>query len=87
MEKSEVDQTVYELEKMAADVVIYKAIGSLLVKGDKTAIAAELNERKELLTARSTGVAKQEERLRSQIKEAQAKLQEELNPVSQSPPP
>ncbi len=87
MEKNEAEQTVYELEKITGEAVIYKAIGSLLVKADKTAVTTELTERKELLVARSTGIAKQEERLRSQIKEAQAKLQEELNPVSQSPPP
>lgn len=87
MEKTEVEQTVYELEKITGDPVIYKAVGSLLVKADKAAVTTELTERKELLTARSTGIAKQEERLRSQIKEAQTKLQEELNPVSQSPPP
>lgn len=86
MEKTEAEQTVYELEKITGEPVIYKAIGSLLVKADKAAVTTELTERKELLTARSAGIAKQEERLRSQIKEAQTKLQEELNPVSQSPP-
>jgi prefoldin beta subunit len=84
MEKTEVEQTVAELQKTADDSVIYKAIGSLMVKAEKAKINEELVERKELLTTRSTVLAKQEERIRSQVKEAQTKLQEDLSPISQS---
>ena len=84
MEKTEVDQTVAELQKTADDTIIYKAIGSLMVRADKAKINEELVERKELLNTRSTVLARQEERLRSQVKEAQSKLQEDLSPVSQS---
>lgn len=86
MEKTEVDQTVAELQKTADDSVIYKAIGSLMVKAEKAKVNEELVERKELLTTRSTVLAKQEERIRSQVKEAQTKLQEDLSPISQSSP-
>ena len=85
MEKTEVDQTVTELQKTAEGAVIYKAIGSLLVKAEKPKVTEELVERKELLDTRSTVLARQEERIRSQIKEAQSKLQEDLSPVSQPP--
>jgi len=84
MEKTEVEQTIAELQKTADDSVIYKAIGSLMVKAEKAKISEELVERKELLTTRSTVLAKQEERIRSQVKEAQTKLQEDLSPISQS---
>ncbi len=83
MEKTEVDQTIAELQKTAEEAVIYKAIGSLLVKADKPKVTQELVERKELLETRTTVLARQEERIRSQTKEAQTKLQEDLNPVSQ----
>ena len=82
MEQTEVDQSLTELQKTAADAVIYKAIGSLLVKAEKAKVTEELAERKELLTTRTTVLARQEERLRSQAKEVQTKLQEDLNPVS-----
>jgi prefoldin beta subunit len=85
MEKTEVDQTLAELQKTADDSVIYKAIGSLLVKAEKPKVAEELNERKSLLDTRSTVMARQEERIRSQVKEAQTKLQEDLSPVSGQP--
>jgi prefoldin beta subunit len=83
MEKTEVEQTIAELQKTAEDTVIYKAIGSLLVKAEKPKVNEDLVERKELLDTRSTVLARQEERMRSQIKEAQTKLQEDLSPVSQ----
>lgn len=85
MEKTEVEQTIAELQKTAEGVVIYKAIGSLLVKAEKPKVTEELDERKELLDTRSTVLGRQEERMRSQIKEAQTKLQEDLSPIS--PPP
>ena len=86
MEQTEIEQTITELQKTADDAVIYKAIGSLLVKAEKATITTELAERKELLTTRSTVLARQEERLRSQAKEVQTKLQEDLNPVSPPSP-
>ena len=84
MEKTEVEQTIAELQKTADNAVVYKAAGSLLIKAEKTKITEELVEKKELLDTRSTVLARQEERLRSQVKEAQTKLQEDLKPVSPS---
>ena len=49
MEKTEVEQTIAELQKTAEDAVIYKAIGSLLVKAERPKVTEELVERKELL--------------------------------------
>ncbi len=83
MELTEIEQALSELQKMADDAVIYKAIGSLLVKSEKTKISTDLTERKELLNTRTTILGKQEERLRSQLKDLQAKLQQDLSPVSQ----
>jgi len=82
-ELTEIEQALSELQKTAADAVIYKAIGSLLVKAEKEKVTTDLNERKELLNTRATVLGKQEERLRTQMKELQAKLQQDLSPVSQ----
>ena len=59
MEKTEVDQTIAELQKTADEAVIYKAIGSLLVKSEKAKVNEELAERKSLLDTRSTVMARQ----------------------------
>jgi prefoldin beta subunit len=86
MEQTEVEQTIAELQKTPDDAVIYKSIGSLMVKAEKAKVTEELVERKELLTTRSTVLTRQEERLRSQAKEVQTKLQEDLTPVSPASP-
>jgi prefoldin beta subunit len=86
LELTEIEQALGELQKVADDAVIYKAIGSLLVKTDKAKVTADLNERKELLNMRASVLGKQEERLRSQMKELQAKLQQDLAPVSGTQP-
>ncbi len=85
MESSEIDQTLAELQKTADEAVIYKTAGSLLIKSQKAAVVADLTERKELLSTRTTVMARQEERMRNQLKELQTKLQEDLNPVSAPP--
>ncbi|MEM2935879.1 MAG: prefoldin subunit beta [Candidatus Bathyarchaeia archaeon] len=81
LELTEVEQALGELEKMTDDAVIYKSVGSLLVKSERPKVTSELNERKELLNMRVSVLGKQEERLRSQIKELQAKLQQDLQPL------
>jgi prefoldin beta subunit len=67
---------------MAEDTIIYKSIGSLLVRTNKTKITGELNEKKELLNMRVKVLSKQEERLRGQIKDLQAKIQKDLRPIT-----
>jgi len=86
LELTEVEQALSELQKVADDAVIYRSIGSLLVKTEKSRVLADLNERKELLNMRATVLGKQEERLRSQIKELQAKIQQDLAPLSGTQP-
>ena len=87
LEMTEIDQASGELQKLADDAVIYKATGSLLIRTEKGKISTDLVERKELLSTRTSILAKQEERLRGQLKDLQTKLQQDLNPVSPSPQP
>ncbi|MBS7607206.1 MAG: prefoldin subunit beta [Candidatus Bathyarchaeia archaeon] len=82
LELLEIDRALSELEKVSDDAVIYKSIGSLLIRTDKAKVTSELAERKELATMRVSVLTKQEERLRSQIKELQEKLQKDLRPLS-----
>jgi len=85
LEFTETEQALSELEKVTDDAVIYKSIGSLLVKSEKATVTTELNERKDLLNMRIGVLGKQEERLRSQVKDLQVKLQQDLRPLA--PPP
>ena len=85
LELTEVEQALDEVEKLTDQATIYKSIGSLLVKSERGKVTTDLNERKELLDMRINVLGKQEERLRSQVKELQTKLQRDLRPLS--PPP
>ena len=82
LELLEIDQATNHLEKSDDDVAIYKSIGSLLIETEKTKITEDLKERKELSNMRVSVLSKQEERLRTQLKEIQEKLQKDLRPVS-----
>ncbi len=87
MEVTEIEQTLKELTASPDDVIVYKTAGSLLVKTEKAKVTAELNERKELLATRQTVMARQEERLRSQLKDLQTQLQADLSPAGTAAPP
>jgi prefoldin beta subunit len=84
MQLTETENAIKELEKLADDAVVYKSIGALLVKAEKVKVSADLADRKELVKMRVDVLAKQEERLRTQVKELQEKLQQDLRPVSGS---
>ena len=86
LELAETEQALSELTKMDEKAIIYKSIGSLLVKAEKSNVTTELTERKELLNTRIGVLGKQEERLRAQAKDLQARLQKDLSPVSPQPP-
>jgi prefoldin beta subunit len=85
LELNENDTALEEVQKIQEDTPMYKSIGSLLIKTEKTKITTELTERRELLNTRISVLTKQEERLRSQMKDLQTKLQQDLNPASPSP--
>ena len=82
MQLTEVEHTSTELEKLDETAVIYKSIGALLVKSEKDKVTSDLTERKELLKMRVEVLAKQDERLRTQVKDLQEKLQQDLRPAS-----
>jgi len=82
LQLTEVEQAITELDKLDETAVVYKSIGALLVKSEKNKVTTDLTERKELLKMRVDVLAKQEERLRTQVKDLQEKLQQDLRPVS-----
>jgi len=86
LELTETEQALAELAKMDDSAIIYKSIGSLLVKAEKPKVTTELTERKELLGTRIGVLGKQEERIRAQAKDLQARLQKDLSPVSTATP-
>jgi prefoldin beta subunit len=86
LELTETEQALSELAKLDDTAVIYKSIGSLLVKAEKAKVTTDLTERKDLLGTRVSVLGKQEERVRTQVKDLQARLQKDLSPVSPASP-
>jgi prefoldin beta subunit len=82
VELTETERAMSELEKLSDDSLVYKSIGSILVKSNKQLLLNELKERKELLNTRVAVLGKQEERTRERIKDIQQKLQERLKQTS-----
>lgn len=78
LELTEINAALNELEKMKKGAVIYKSVGSLLLKTDKKSISTELKERKDLVNTRITILTKQEERSRKKVEELQKKIQAKL---------
>ena len=84
IEVSETDRALAELEKLTDTSVVYKSVGSLLLKSDRQTLLKELKERKDLLGTRITVLGRQEDRTKERMKELQEKLQEKLRPVTSS---
>jgi prefoldin beta subunit len=82
LESSEIDQALDELTKMDNKAVIYKSVGSLLVKSEKQKVIDELRERKELLNTRILVLSKQRSRMEERMKSLQQTVQERLRPLS-----
>lgn len=77
-ELREINKILEELSKLSADTSVYKMVGNILVKKDKTAIEQELNDRKEILELRSRTYLKQESLLRKQFEDLQKNVNDLL---------
>ncbi|MDG6994790.1 MAG: prefoldin subunit beta [Nitrososphaerota archaeon] len=78
LESADVDRALVELKKAGENDAVYKSAGSILVKAKKEDLIKDLDEKKELAGTRSTVLSKQEQRVRENIKELQAKIEEAL---------
>ncbi|BDC19320.1 prefoldin subunit beta [Acidianus sp. HS-5] len=77
-ELREINKILEELSKLTTDTSVYKIVGNILVKKDKTAIEQELNDRKEILELRSRTYLKQESLLRKQFEDLQKNVNDLL---------
>lgn len=88
LESSDVDRALAELKKASDSDAVYKSAGNLLVKGKKDEVLKELVEKKELSGTRSAVLAKQEQRVRENLKELESKIQEAVKtPRTGTAPP
>ena len=71
---SKSDKALEEIKKTGEDDVIYKSAGPLLIKAKREDITKELEEKKELSNTRVMVLAKQETRVKDNLKEVENKI-------------
>lgn len=76
IENVETDRALEELKKAGAEDAVYKAAGSVMVKAKKDDVIKELEEKKELSGTRVKVLEKQETRVKENLKEVEAKINE-----------
>jgi len=75
---NETKKALEEIEKLPDDAVIYKSVGSLIVKTAKEEAVKELSERVETLQVRLSALERQEKKLNEKIKELTTQIQNSL---------
>ena len=75
-DKLETEKALEELQKVNDDDMVFKHAGTILIKSNKKDLIEELDEKKELAKTKASLLTKQEERLKSTLKEGETKIQE-----------
>lgn len=74
----ETERALEELSKLSEDAVVYKSVGTLLVRSEKVKMQKDLAEQKEMFDLRVKTVERQEERAVQRLREMRDKIDEAL---------
>ena len=86
--KLETEKALEELKKASDDESVFKHAGTIMIKSNKKDLIDELEEQVELAKTKSSLLVKQEERLKTTLKEQETKIQEIMkNPSTNTNPP
>jgi len=87
-EKLETEKALEELKKAGDDESVFKHAGTIMIKSNKKDLIDELEEHVELAKTKASLLVKQEERLKTTLKEQETKIQEIMkNPSTNTNPP
>jgi len=87
-EKLEIEKALEELKKASDDESVFKHAGTIMIKSNKKDLIDELEEQVELAKTKASLLVKQEERLKTTLKEQETKIQEIMkNPSTNTNPP
>lgn len=83
MQIRELDKTLEELEKVAADAPIYRSTGALLMRAkDRDTVKAGLSEEKETAEVRLGSLKKQEQKSKEALTALQQEIQAAISTLS-----
>ena len=86
--KLETEKALEELKKASDDESVFKHAGTIMIKSNKKDLIEELEEQVELAKTKASILVKQEERLKTTLKEQETKIQEMMkNPSANTNPP
>ncbi len=87
-EKLEIEKALEELKKASDDELVFKHAGTIMIKSNKKDLIEELEEQVELAKTKASLLVKQEERLKTTLKEQETKIQEMIqNSSTNTKPP
>ena len=87
-EKLEIEKALEELKKASDDELVFKHAGTIMIKSNKKDLIEELEEQVELAKTKVSLLVKQEDRLKTTLKEQETKIQEMIkNSSSNTRPP
>ena len=87
-EKLETEKALEELKKASDDELVFKHAGTIMIKSNKKDLIDELEEHVELAKTKAMLLVKQEDRLKTTLKEQETKIQEMIkNSSSNTRPP
>ena len=86
-QKLETEKALEELKKAGDDEAVFKHAGTIMIKSNKKDLLEELEEQMELAKTKASLLAKQEERLKTTLKEQETKIQEILQNSSANTKP
>jgi len=75
-EKLETGKALEELKKASDDELVFKHAGTIMIKSNKKDLIEELEEQVELAKTKASLLVKQEDRLKTTLKEQETKIQE-----------
>ena len=82
LEQLETEKALVELNKANDDDAVFKHAGTILIKSNKKDLIEELEEKKELAKTKASLLVKQEEKLKTGLKEQETKIQEMIKKPS-----
>ena len=82
LERLETEKALEELNKANDDDAVFKHAGTILIKSNKKDLLEELEEKKELAKTKTSLLTKQEEKLKTSLKELETKIQEMIKNTS-----
>ncbi|MDI3475779.1 MAG: prefoldin beta subunit [Thermococcaceae archaeon] len=80
LDLTDAKKALEEIENLPEDAVVYKTVGTLIVKTTKDKAVAELKEKIETLEVRLNALERQEKKLNEKLKELTAQIQAALRP-------